>query len=364
MLNLLFIDDQSDSIETVRNLIRKEREDIKCEFSVFDDAHEKIESLRPDIIILDLLAGGLSAEPEPEGLRTYEVIWEHYFCPVVVYSARPDIHSEKSLPHPFVKIVQKGKGSERKVLQILDEFQPHISALREAEKHVRDSLVYSMREVAPYAFKISTDDTQRREIIKRSGRRRLAALMDELSKDGTNLASWEQYLYPPVNTDIMLGDILRKVDGSVDDPQSFRIVLTPSCDLVSSRGRVPKVANVLVSKCASMKKGLDITSLKDIKTKKLKDRLVNTVLTHGYYEAMIPFPGMKDIIATMAANLRDLEFIPIEDIGNSKKPFLRIASVDSPFRELIAWAYLHTACRPGLPDRDYDSWRDEIIATL
>ncbi len=34
MLNLLFIDDQSDRIETVRNLIRKEREDIKCEFSI------------------------------------------------------------------------------------------------------------------------------------------------------------------------------------------------------------------------------------------------------------------------------------------------------------------------------------------
>ena len=65
----------------------------------------------------------------------------------------------------------------------------------------------------------------------------------------------------------------------------------------------------------------------------------------------------------MVADLRDLELISTQDIG-SHKPFRRVASLDSPFRELIAWAYLQTACRPGLPDRDFDSWRDEIIENL
>ena len=46
---------------------------------------------------------------------------------------------------------------------------------------------------------------------------------------------------------------------------------------------------------------------------------------------------------------------------DSGRPFLRIASIDSPFRELVAWAYLQIACRPSLPDRDFDSWRDEIV---
>ena len=66
----------------------------------------------------------------------------------------------------------------------------------------------------------------------------------------------------------------------------------------------------------------------------------------------------------MMADLRDLEIIPIGDIGVDNKPFLRVASIDSPFREMVAWAYLHTACRPGLPDRDFKAWRDEIINTL
>ena len=63
----------------------------------------------------------------------------------------------------------------------------------------------------------------------------------------------------------------------------------------------------------------------------------------------------------MAADLRDLQFIRVEDIGISGKLYHRIASIDSPFRELLSWAYLQTACRPGLPDRDFNSWADEII---
>ena len=112
-----------------------------------------------------------------------------------------------------------------------------------------------------------------------------------------------------------------------------------------------------------MNDGLDLTGLKGMSPTKLKERLSGTVLTQGYFETIIPFPCLKGKIPTMAANLRDLEFIPIQHIGSSKK-FLRIASVDSPFRELIAWAYLQTACRPGLPDRNFDSWRDEIVADL
>ena len=112
-----------------------------------------------------------------------------------------------------------------------------------------------------------------------------------------------------------------------------------------------------------MKDGLDRTSLRDIKASKIKQRLRSAMLTQGYLEGVIPFPCLKGQIPTMAANMRDLEFIPIEDIGCGKR-FLRIASIDSPFRELVAWAYLQTACRPALPNRDFDSWCDEIVENL
>ena len=364
MLNLLFIEDEPDSVRSVQNLIDREANAMRYKvIESVDSAAEKIKSMQPDIVILDLLFPGDSSPLEAKGLGVRRFIWDEHFCPIVVYSAQPYIHDGEHEAHPFVKSVQKGAGSPRIVLKALDELRPQVKALKEAREYVQNSFSLAMRDVAPYAFEAFSDDRQRIETIKRSGRRRLAAQMDNLSVDGEALAEWEQYLFPPVCDDTQLGDVLRKEGGKGDDPASFRVVLTPSCDLAAPGERSPKVSSVLVARCCSMKNGLDRTSLGGIGISKLKDRLRSTILTQGYFEAVIPFPSLKRRIPTMAADLRDLEFIPIRDIG-SGKPFLRIASIDSPFRELVAWAYLQTACRPGLPDRDFDSWSDEIVADM
>lgn len=369
MLKLLFIEDDKEAIEDILDLIEKEKKNV-CQVSEFEDANDKIASFRPDIVILDLLDGGASPEAEePRGLKTRNFIWKKHFCPIVIYSARPDIYDDENKPHPFEKKIKKGRGSPQEVLDAICELRPHVDALKEAESDIRYSFSCAMRDVAPYAFEAFSNSDKRMETIKRSGRRRLAALMDELSlsPDETTLASWEQYLCPPVCENIQLGDILRSADKTDKNgepvPALFRVVLTPSCDLVASGNRKPRVTNVLVAKCCSVSDGLDRTELKDMRGKKLSGRLLR-ILTRGYSEAVIPFPELKDRIPTMAANLRDLELIPINEISDSGGRFCRVASVDSPFRELIAWAYMQIAGRPGLPDRDFASWANEIIATL
>lgn len=360
MLKLLFIEDQKESIKPVLDLIKGQKE-MHPEFSEFEDAEDKIDSHRPDIVILDILEGGDSAKPE--GMKTFDFIRNKHFCPIVVYSAVPEKIDERYIQHPFVKSIQKGSDSPQEVMRVLKELYPQVQALREGENHIKHNFSCAMREVAPYAFDAFSDDNLRIETIKRSGRRRLAALMDEPLPDGTVLACWEQYLFPPVSDDILLGDVLRKKGSSDEDPASFHVVLTPSCDLVNSGDRKSKVSRVLVARCCSMKEGLEHTSLRNIKGSKLKDRLPSMMLTSGYFEALIPFPYLKGKIPTMVANLRDLDLIDIQDIG-LQRPFLRVASLDSPFRELIAWAYLQTACRPGLPDRNIAEWCQEIIKNL
>ena len=363
MLKLLFIEDDQGSIKPVLDFIERRKENVSCEVSEFESAKDRIASSRPDIVILDLLVGGTPPEAErPEGFKIRDFIWSQHFCPIVIYSARSGVHDEEYESHPFVKSIQKRRGSPQKVLDAVDELRPHVAALKGAESDIRRSFSCAMRDVAPYAFEAFTDTERRMETIKRSGRRRLAALMDELSLDGTTLASWEQYLCPPVCEDIQLSDILRKNDTTGDDPVSFRVVLTPSCDLVASGNRSPKVDNVLVAKCCSIQEGLDLINLQG-SPKKLKDRLPRVILSQGYFQSVIPFPCLEKKIPTMAANLKDLELIPIQDVGPDKT-FIRIASVDSPFRELVAWAYMQIAGRPGLPDRDSASWTEEIIATL
>lgn len=360
MLELLFIEDDPEAVRPAKNLVEKENKNIQCKIFGFEKAKEKIETLRPEIVILDILLDGASPESEPEGLNILDFIWDKHFCPIVVYSAQPDTLDDEHKKHPFVKSIKKGRGSPQKVLGALNELLPHVDALKEAERDIRQSFSNAMKDVAPYAFEVLDDTEQRNDMIKRSGRRRLAAQMDENSENGTKLTGLEQYLHPPISKDIRLGDILKLKEGSDDEPAVFRVVLTPSCDLVSSGGRSPKVCDVLVARCHSINNGLQLTSWKNITNNKLKDRLPGT-LTQGYFESIVPFPSLKNRIPPMVADLRDLELIPIEKIN---KKFCHIASLDSPFRELIAWAYLQTAGRPGLPDRNIDAWRDEIIENV
>ena len=177
----------------------------------------------------------------------------------------------------------------------------------------------------------------------------------------SEIVGWEQYICPPVSQDLLLGDILREANGDIDNPTIFRVVLTPSCDLVYSGGRQPKVSKVLTARCCSMASGLRLTSLGDLGVSGLKKRLISTVLSKGYFETIIPFPALQSRIPTIMANLLDLELIPLGDIDLKDKRFLRISYLDSPFRELVSWAYVQVSGRPGLPDRDFASWRDEIM---
>lgn len=359
MLSIVFVEDEESSIAPVLRLIKEEEPKIETRTFDFDEGQQAIRSIRPDIVVLDLWEGDPS-ENRNRGSEHLEYVWEQQFCPVIVHSASPDVPPEHK--NAFVRVVTKGQHSPECVLEAIRELRPHVQALKEAEEDIRDSFSIAMRDVAPSTFDIFEDDDQRRDAIRRAGRRRLAALMDEVSAEGEALASWEQYICPPVSQDLLLGDILREAKGDSNNPDIFRVVLTPSCDLISSEGRQPKVSNVLVARCCSMANGLGLTSLGNLGASGLKKRLVSTVLSKGYFETVIPFPALEGRIPTMMASLRDLELIPLSDIGLKDKPLLRVASLDSPFRELVSWAYVQVAGRPGLPDRDFAAWRDEIIS--
>ena len=366
-MRLLFIDDEPKSVEPVISNLKTDGSISTCQIDNFSQVEETMDRFNPDVVILDLVAGGFSSEPKAPGVDVYDQIWKNRFCPIIVYSAHPELIEETKEKHPFVSCIKKGSRSVSKLKAKIEEMRPHVVSLHEAEKHILKEFALALREVAPYAFKAFTDSTKRSDAIQRSGRRRVAALMDDLSRHGEKLASWEKYLCPPVSADPKLGDVLRKADGSATDSSSFRIVLTPSCDMVSSPGRSPKVENVLVACCIPIKEGLqkvgaEISASPSIK-KDAKKNLSKTVLSQGYFKTIIPFPALPDRIPSMAAYLQKLELIPLNNIGLESKPYLRIASIDSPFREMISWAYMQNACRPGLPDRDLEAWCEEIIAT-
>lgn len=354
MHKLLFIDDEPASLEPLKGFLGRRDLDFDEETHDFSEARDRIADYRPDIVVLDLADAANPENPEAEARDTLDLIWKEHFCPIVVYAADPDL-LEDHRDHPFVIRVQKGSGSPTKVLTAIRKFEPHIAALKDAEKSVRRSFSEAMRDLAPVAFGATRSGTV--DIIKRAGRRRLAALMDEPETDGIPPAAWEQYLFPPVSKDVLLGDVLKKKDADRMDPAAYRIVLTPSCDMVASGKREPKVREVLVAKCGSMQQALAHTGRAEMKRTKILKELRNDMLTPGYVIPVIPFPQLNGHIPLMAANLRRLELIPFNEL---KDDYERTASIDSPFREMVAWAYLQTAGRPGLPDRDTAKWAKEI----
>lgn len=370
MIKVLIIDNEEESIRAVRQRL-DERDEFESEWcDGFDEARarEKINRFLPNAVVLDLLEESTDGTPSAEqSLKIDEFIWNVRFCPVIVYSAQPELYPEEHTEHPFVRTVLKGMDSDLEVVTYLDELKPYIEALADAENHIRDSLALAMRDVAPYAFEAHSCTTTAKETTLRMGRRRLAALMDEmLIGDQSELRSWEMYLCPPVSTNIQLGDIIQDSHGENDEPDSFRLVLSPSCDMVSNKDRAAKISHVLVARCCSIDQALSCLNWGKISNSKLDDPS-RLGLSRGYIEEIVFLPSLSKRIPTMAANLKQIDLIPIDQIASGQnvddgsQHFVRVALIDSPFREAVMWAYLQTAGRPGLPDRDFKAWSGEIV---
>ena len=357
MLRILIVDDDKDMAATVQERLEEHfDDDCQCQYELsFEVAVGKIRSLHPDVVVLDIWDG----EPQESttlGMEVLDQIWDQLFCPVVIHSALPppDIRE-----HPFIHPIAKDDQADsvQEVLHAIVDMQPHIKALKKGEESIRNAFAAAMKTVAPYAFQQFPDDASTRtDIIARAGRRRVAALMDEPLLPDTALAPWEQYLCPPVTDDLLLGDILRVADGTPEDPNGFRLVLTPSCDLAQSGGQTPKVDKVLVAKCCSLEEGLKKAGLAwNTDSDKLKS---HPLFSQGNYQSVLSLPHLEGQIPPMAANFHTLELIPMACVSQ----YCRVASLDSPFREAVAWAYLQNTGRPGLPKRDFSQWLPDIRA--
>lgn len=361
-MKILFIDDDEDSIAPACELIEEQMESRpSVEFAEFADATSHLTGFQPDIVVLDIFLGPMH-EQDDEGLKIEDFIWESCFCPVIVYSADPERLKKE---HRLIRKVKKGDGSPEVVLRAVKELKPIVDTLRQVKQDAKEEVDKAfrlvLREVGEQAFKTFTDPDPPEGLsnfITRSGRRRLAAMMDTPSSG--ELAGWEQYLCPPVSQDVLLADVLMVANEDKHDPESFRIVLTPSCDMVRAGGRKPKVARVLAAKCYSMPDAQRLVGMSGYKA----NRIRKDMLSQGYVQSIIPLPKLEGVIPAMAANLRNLELIDIREIGaGGESKYRRIASCDSPFRELVSWAYMQNAARPGLPERDLNTWAEEIIAT-
>lgn len=357
-MKLLFIEDEYEVAEAAISLLGSDAH--QYDIGDFNSLNEKNMSFLPDIIVLDLMKGGKTVDPTgKEGKSSFDTIWDNRFCPIVIYSANPDliddIDPEKS-KHPLVGKVKKGKNIEP-LQEKIEKFKPCIEGMNKITEDVNKVLHSTLRDIAPKIFTL--DGIVKKEVaIQHMGRRRISVLMDDSSLLRPMLAPEEQHIFPPLGDYPKTGDIIRSISGDKSNPESYRIVLTPSCDLVKIVGRDPKVTEVLCARCEKPKVSFAKAQIR------FKEENIIKVLRDGYIKEFLPIPGFKGVIPPMVANLKALELISYNSIGNERASgidYIRVTSVDSPFREQIAWAYQNTSCRPGVPDRDCDSWAKQYL---
>jgi len=361
-MRILFVDDDSMGVQD----FKQRAEDClsaECRVIPFEQANAEIANFKPDIVVLDLIQGQVDEE-ESAGMCQLEKIWKGRFCPVIVYSAFSsrfkDEAPEEIAQHPFVALVQKGAGSDEKGCEYARKFAGHIKALQAVDNEISLAIQDTLRDLAPFAFRTVEDEEKRGEFLVRAARRRVAAMMDVPSSSASFLACWEHYVYPPCDPNLLLGDVIHRRAEGWDDPKAFRLVLTPSCDMIKREDKAPNVSYVLVARCKPARLFVETAGLSQANNNKLRNRLPS-MLSRGHLEACLPLPPFQGKFSAMTADLRDLELVSLVHVGSNQEEYERVVSMDSPFRELVAWAYMHTCGRPGLPARDFSAWSEEII---
>ena len=373
-LRVLIIDDNNDLVDDlIQSIGQAYPEFICCGCENFEKARVRLSGFRPHIVILDLFEGNPS-DDDNRGEEVLDYIWTTLFRPIIVYSAEPN-----SIPtvHPLVKKIQKGTDGVPTVISEIDNLRSVITAITDAESHIKKKFAEALRDVAPPVYEsLGGEHEHLTETIMRTSRRRLAASMDQQT-ESAKLAAWEIYLCPPIGeSSLQLGDVLVKTVAEDDtgsenqanpvlDPTNFFVVLTPSCDLVDSQNQSPKVSSILASRCCSAKFLKENTKFRKSSKDSFKKGVKSEVLTTGHFREFVPLPSFYGKIPTMMANFRDLCLIPVDDVGEHEtgRKYARVASIDSPFREMIAWVYSNFTGRPGLPDRDFDNWAAEIVTS-
>jgi len=342
-MNILFVEDEENIVTSVLYEFRRQK-DIqflpRCEF---DDIDIMLSKYKVDLIILDL-SNGIENDTEA-GNKIANKIYKQSFLPIIIYSGYSDIFENPFKDNYFIRTVKKGQNGISELKKVILEFLPFIKKQLLVTKEINTDI----SEIYRHTYQKMISNTKlkgtniKTEIFTRLMKRRLAASIDETSENKIN--AWEIYLYPCLGKDYLTGDILRKKGTSKKNPSSYRIILSPSCDLQKTRKHIQ---NVKVACFINISEKFGKNNLKD--TKLLRDTSPEQYMFFHKLEG--EFPHM----------ICDFKKIEIIEYSKLDEIFERVVSIDSPFRESIVWADMTINSRPGLPDRDCEAWLESIKA--
>jgi hypothetical protein len=359
---LLIVEDTPAIIEVLREVLGKAFPKSEIRDTGFKGAPAELEWFRPDVVILDLAEGvaGIDAAS-----KSWDFVWKRHFCPVIIHSAY-DSSAYEPQNHPFRKYERKTKDSPSRVAILIRDLFEHIGGVRALRDEIENKIADSLQVVSPLVWQDTLQPADRCEMLRRVTRRRIAASLDSSTRGAESVKAIEQFVCPPLEPSLLTGDVLVQRGSDLDAPASYRLILTPSCDMVPGEGRCA-LGDILVARCVAV---TDAEILRRYTLKAnaadLAGQIGRRLREDGRSDGVV-FPALSGVWPAMVADLKRLELIERTKVALSEqdKPdltdFFRVASMDSPFRERVAWRYVETVGRPGLPVLDKAALEKDIV---
>lgn len=359
-MKVLIVDDIEDSVKGIYDYCEEKGWEPKI--SGFDDVYTSIAKFNPDVIVLDWRDDDANSDVGDEILNN---IWSNSFRPLVVFSANEAIINIRSKLSQSSMLKLISKGDETPVIDFLQKIEAFTTALAKYRTDLSNALITSLNSIEHIKSQPNFENDAVSYILSK----RTSTFFDDVYV-GELSPSWVQYLCPPINDNLCVCDILRKISHGANyltagSPEEYAIILTPSCDMYHDENRTPKVTHVLYARCFPKEQFHGKTLSTSPSSSSIKS--VRAKLNAGFDENYVALPSFSSVIPYMTADFKKIDAVAIDKIASSQdsitdsSEFVRVASICSPFREQIVWAYMQNSCRPGVPQRNTELWAKEIL---
>lgn len=361
-MRLMIIEDKANDVRGIIDYAASKGWETKL--LGFQEGISELDEYNPDIVVLDMKND--ATEEEMSGAPIFNLIWKNKFRPTILFSGYADVFSIEDAEiaamaqEPLFKRILKG--DEQPVIEQLDYLADIVPSITRIRKRLNAALISSASAIP--TIKASSAQASD-EVLDYLFSSRITQFFQKTVMS-EKLPAWVQYILPPIGKQLFTGDILRCLETEESEDDKFAIVLTPSCDL-SFANDDAYVLIALNTSFSSIDNAFNLVRAKG--TPKYNDRRtrMGSTMNTGYKDSKIYLPHVRGILPDLCFDLKHIALIRITSIMYNSDPrtrgaeWIRVASLCSPYRERASWAYLHTACRPGVPTLDTDNWVDEIF---
>lgn len=333
---ILIIEDQVDLAEDAKRELVDSVDNVVVSIETdFDKGYDRVAKGEADIVVLDVRRDPASGveEDDAAGRRVFVDIKKARFAPVVFWTALPGVVADQEMK-PLVSVIQKDD-----IALLPDAVRAAISsgavtAIAEIEQEVASVLRQHMwSELGPnWDEYVRPGNANRIAPVLVS---RLARVLEGAEEYPLSADPSHRYIYPPVDSVLNSGDILR------DDGGDWWVVLTPACDLAQR-----KFDFVLLGRAGRLASHPRFAKWNANRSRSSWKELAANVLaaTQGRFRFLPRFREIPDLVI----DLEDVRSVPADQLDR----FSAVASLASPFAESLLVQHSHFRGRVGVPDLD------------